>query len=289
MWRSILFIPVLQERFLEKAAQRGADAIVLDLEASIAADRKQEAREALPAAIDQLVAQKQDVMVRINMLWRAALADIEMAARQGVSTIVLPDCRTAAQVSAIDGVLSEIESERNLPPIGLLPLIESAQGVVESRAIAAAAPRVVALTFGIEDYLTDMQSQPDPESLATTAQLIALAARAAGKAPLVVPESLANLNDLKHFESAAQKGRAMGSTGGFAVHPNQVDILNRVFSPSADEISWAEKVVAAASEAEAQGLGAVSMDGRMIDLPIILRAQRLLDTHKQLHGQAQQA
>lgn len=279
MWRSILFIPVLQERFLSKAAQRGADAIVLDLEASIASNRKLEARDALPAAIDKLVEQKQQVMVRVNMLWRMALADIEVAARAGVSAIVLPNCRSAAQVQAVDGVLCELEQERQLPHIGLIPLIESAEGVLESQTIAAV-PRVVALTFGIEDYLTDTQSQPEPESLATTAQLITLAARAAGKAPLVVPESLANLNELDQFEAAAQRGRAMGSSGGFAVHPNQVDILNRVFSPGEEELKWAENVVAAARNAEQQGLGAVSMDGRMIDLPIVLRAQQLLDNHR---------
>ena len=90
MWRSVLFVPVLQERFLAKAAERGADAIVLDLEASIIAERKAEARQALPAAIDRLVGERQDVLVRINMLWRPALADLEFAIRAGVKAIVLP-------------------------------------------------------------------------------------------------------------------------------------------------------------------------------------------------------
>ncbi|MEO1494700.1 MAG: CoA ester lyase [Pseudomonadota bacterium] len=276
MWRSALFIPVLEDRFLAKAATRGADAIILDLEASIAADRKDEARAALPAAVDLLAGQGMDVLVRINTLWRPAMADIEVTARTGVRAIVLPDCHTAAEVTAVDAILSEIEAERGLAPIGLLPMIESAEGVVNAPAIAAAAPRIVAMTFGIEDYLTDMEAAPDPDLLTATALTVAHAARSAGVAPMVVPETLANLTDLDVFEAAARRGRAMGSTGGFAVHPDQVTRLNRVFSPSEAELVWATRVVAAATEAEAEGLGAVRLDDRMIDLPIILRAQKLL-------------
>ena len=125
-----------------------------------------------------------------------------------------------------------------------------------------------------------MEAAPDSEILSTVALSVAQAARSSGKLPLVVPESLANLRDLNAFEAAAQRGRAMGSVGGFAVHPNQVAVLNRVFQPTAEEIDWAEKVVAASEDAQVKGLGAVSLDGRMIDLPIVLRAQRLLERAK---------
>ena len=277
MWRSVLFVPVLEERFLAKAAGRGADALVLDLEASIIAERKVEAREALPQAIDRLCAEGQDVLVRINMLWRAALADLEFAVRDGVKAIVLPGCTSAAQVEAVDAVISELETERGLEngSIGLVPLIEFAGGVVAAPEIAAV-PRVIALTFGIEDYLADMECEEEPELLAQTALTIVHAARAAGKVPLVVPETLANFSDLAVFEAGARRGRAMGSKGGFAVHPSQVEVLNNVFSPSPEELDWARRVVQAAEKGEAAGLGAVALDGRMIDLPILLRAQKLL-------------
>lgn len=276
MWRSVLFIPVLQEKFLAKAATRGADAIVLDLEASIAADRKTEARRALPAAVDLLTGQGQTVMVRVNMLWRPALADLEVAAYPGVQAIVLPDCKTATEVKAVDAVLTELEAEQGLDPIGLIPLIESAEGIVNAPQIALAAPRIAAMSFGIEDYLADMEAAADPDLLTSTARIVAHAARAAGKPPLVVPESLANLGDLEAFEAAAQRGRAMGSVGGFAVHPGQVAVLNKVFSPTPEELDWAARVVEAAAEADKQGLGAVRLEGRMIDLPIILRAEKLI-------------
>lgn len=278
MWRSVLFVPVLEERFLAKAAERGADAIVLDLEASIVAERKAEARKALPAAIDRLAAQGQDVLVRVNMLWRTALADLEMAVRPGVKAILLPGCSSAAQITAVDAVMSELEAERGLAvdSVGLVLLIEFASGVVAAPEIAAAAPRIIALTFGVEDYLADMETAADRELLTMTALSVAHAARAAGKAPMVVPETLANLNDLEAFEAAARRGRALGSVGGFAVHPKQVTVLNKVFSPSREELTWAERVVAAAEDGEKSGLGAISLDGRMIDLPIVLRAQKLL-------------
>ena len=278
MWRSVLFVPVLEERFVAKALERGADAIVLDLEASIAAHRKAEARAALPAVVERLRGHGTDVLVRINTCWRPALLDLEAAAMDGVRALVVPDCREVAELAAIDGVLGELEAERALPPngIGLVPILESAQGVLAGRDIAAAAKRVVGLTFGIEDYVADMEAVLDPSSLHHVALQVAQMARAAGVEPFVVPESLANLSELDRFRTAAQAGRDMGSRGGFAVHPNQVAILNDVFTPSEDEIASARKIVAAADDAEAAGTGAVSLDGRMIDLPIVIRAKRLL-------------
>lgn len=276
MWRSVLFIPVLQERFLAKAAHRGADAIVLDLEASIPFDQKEAARTALPDAIDRLDDQGQDVLVRINMLWRAALSDLEQAARPGVRAVVLPDCKVPGDITAVDAVLAEIEAERGLEPIAVIPLIESARGLVNAPAIASAAPRVTALAFGIEDYLTDMQAAHDSAVLMGAAQSIAHAARAAGKTPMVVPTTLADIQNIAAFESAALRGKAMGSTGGFAVHPDQVAILNKVFRPSPEELAWATRVTSAAKEAKTNGDGVFTLDGRMIDLPIIQRAQNLL-------------
>ncbi|MCY4314525.1 MAG: CoA ester lyase [Roseovarius sp.] len=279
MWRSILFIPVLQDRFINKAARRGADAIVLDLEASIASNRKLEARAALPKAVDKLAAQGMDVLVRINMLWRPAMNDLEQAIRLGVKAILLPDCKSAGEIQAVDSVMAEIERERGLERIALVPAIESAKGIMNASEIASAAQRIVALTFGIEDYLADMETAPDRETLSAAALTIAHAARSAGVDPLLVPESLANLSDHARFESAAKRGKSMGSTGGFAVHPSQVEILNRTFTPSQNEYEWCEKVISAAKKAEESGLGAVTLEGRMIDLPIIKRAKKLRERH----------
>ena len=278
MWRSVLFIPVLEERFLARAAQRGADAIVLDLEASIADARKSEARAALPAAVDRLAAASLEVLVRINMPWRPAFRDLEAAVRPGVAALLLAGCESIAFVRAVDRVMGEIEGERGLAhgAIALMPVLESARAMMRAAAIARASPRIAALTFGIEDYVADLHATPVPELLDAASLQVIQAARAAGVVPMVVPETLANLDDPDAFEAAARRGRAMGSEGGFAVHPVQVEALNRAFTPSREELDWARRVVAAAEDAEARGLGAVRLDGRMIDLPVVVRARRLL-------------
>ncbi len=279
MWRSLLFMPVLEERFLAKAAERGADAIVLDLEASIAAARKDEARAVLAPAVERLHAAGQDVLVRINMPWRPALKDLEYAVRPGVAALALPGCASAAQVVAVDACIGELEAERNLPRGGirLVPLIESARGVRDADGILRASDRIAAVGFGIEDYLADMAARPSIELQTMTGLAVAEAARGAGVVPLIVPETLGNLEDLDAFEAAAERGRRMGSEGGFAAHPGQVERLNRVFTPSGEEVATAERIVAAAREAERAGLGVVRLGDGFIDGPIIVRAERLLD------------
>ncbi len=279
MWRSLLFMPVLEERFLAKAAERGADAIVLDLEASIAAHRKDEARAALPSAIERLYAAGQDVLVRINALWRPALNDLEYAVGPGVRAIVVPLCESSAQVLAIDAIVGELEAEKSLPKgsVRIVPIVETALGVRDADSILRASGRVAGVGFGIDDYLTDMQALPSRELLTMTALSMAEAARAAGVAPLIVPESLTNLTDMDAFEAAALGGRQMGSEGGFAAHPGQIERLNKVFTPTDEELATAERLVAAARQGERTGKGAVRHEGRMIELPIVLRAERLLE------------
>ena len=262
MWRSLLFMPVLEERFLAKAAERGADAVVLDLEASIVAARKDEARAALAPAVERLHAAGQDVLVRINMPWRPALKDLEFAVRPGVGALALPGCESAEHVLAVDACVGELEAER---------------GVRDADAILRATGRIACVGFGIEDYLAILGAPPSVDLQTTTGLAVAEAARAAGVVPLIVPETLGNLEDLDAFEAAAERGRRMGSEGGFAAHPGQVAHLNKVFTPSDEEVAIAERIVDAAREAERAGLGAVRHEGGMIDGPIIVRSERLLE------------
>ncbi len=175
--------------------------------------------------------------------------------------------------------MREIERDSELDTIALIPIIESAVGVLSAHEIASAAARVEFLAFGIENYLSDIEATMDRDLLDNAARTIVHGARAGGKLPMVVPESLANLRDMTVYETAARKGRTMGSVGGFAVHPDQVTVLNRVFSPSLDEVNWARKVIDRGRKAAGSGLGAVTLEGQMIDLPIVLRAKRLPERH----------
>ncbi len=278
MWRSLLFVPVLEDRLLAKAADRGADALVLDLEASIADDRKSEAREALGSVVNML-GSKAELTVRINPVWLEAMRDLEACVVEGVSAIHLARCESAGQVQAVDGLIEELEAERGLTrgAISLIALLESPQAVGEAARIAKASGRLRGLTLGVEDYATEMGVAASDEVLRPAAYQVIQAARANGVYPLVVPVSMSSFRNLDSLEEGARHARSVGSVGGYAVHPDQVTVLNRVFSATPEEIAWAERVVAAADDAQTAGKGVFTVDGNMIDLPLINRARRILD------------
>jgi len=278
MWRSLLFVPVLEEHFIRKAATRDADALVLDLEASIAADRKDEARNALPAVVERL-APHVAVTVRINPLWVEAVRDLEACVRPGVQAIHIALCESAEHIRFIDGLVSELEAERELlkGSIKLIAMIETADSATRAVEIAKASPRLVGLTLGVEDYATSMGSSANQELLRPAVFQVIQAARAAGVYPITVPASMADFSDIEALESAARYARALGSVGGYAVHPAQVETLNRVFSPTEDEINWAREVVAACKDPKNEGKGAFKVGGQMIDKPLIDRAQVILE------------
>ena len=277
MWRSSLFIPTLEERFVAKAATRGADAIILDLEASIAAERKEEARQALPRAVDQL-ASEVAVTVRINPLWMDAIRDLEACVIPGVQAIHLSLCASVAHVQAVDGILSELEQARGLPDgeIKLIAMIESAIALTEANDIAMASSRLTGLTLGVEDYATSMGVSATPDLLRPAVFQLNQAARASGIASFAVPASIADYRDTETLETEARYARKLGTTGGYAVHPAQVAVLNDVFAATKDEIAWAREVVAGAKEAKQQGQAVFKVQGQMIDQPLITRAERIL-------------
>ncbi|MBE1283657.1 MAG: CoA ester lyase [Rhodobacteraceae bacterium] len=277
MWRSFLFIPVLEERFVAKAADQGADAIILDLEASIAEARKGEAREILPEVV-AFLAPKVEVTVRINQLWLEAIRDLEACAIKGVTTLHLALCESVEHVAAIDGILSELEKERGLPlgGIKLIAMLESPGAVLRAESIARASSRMTGLTLGVEDYATAMGASASDTLLRPAGAQVIQAARAAGIEPLVVPSSMANFRDFEALAIAADHARKLGSSGGYAVHPGQVPVLNRAFSPTAQELDWATRVLAAAAAAEEAGQGVFQVDGQMIDLPLVTRAERMI-------------
>ena len=278
IWRSILFVPVTSDRFLAKAHQRGADAIQLDLEDSIALEAKHEARERLPAAVAQLTAHGVDVTVRINRPWLDAIEDLRVAVRPGVRAITLPKVEDAGHVRALDELVTELESRAGLPvgQIGFTLLIESPAALPRLAEIARACPRVVAMTLGPEDYALAAGCTTDPEALMVASMLVAQAASAAGIRALGFVGSIAGFDDLQAFEQVIAQARRLGFSGAQVIHPAQVPILNRQFSPSDSELAWAGKIMAAADAAAAQGVAAFAVDGKMVDRPIIERARRIL-------------
>ena len=155
-------------------------------------------------------------------------------------------------------------------------MLESPTALLLAREIATAPPRMAGLTLGMEDYATAMGTTPNADLLRPACYQITQAARAAGIAPLAVPASMANFRDAEEMESAAGWARRIEAVSGYAVHPVQVEILNRVFAPSEEEIAWAYRVVEAAAKAKREGAGVFTVDGKMVDLPIITRAHDII-------------
>ena len=276
MWRSLLFVPILKNRLIEGAAMRGADAIVLDLEAAVPQDRKEEARAVLSGTVSDLKTAKADIAVRVNPLHLGGVDEIVVAIDAGADLIVLPQATNTTAKQAADMVGA----------MPIIPVIESPCGVIQALSIAEAATNVAGLGLGVEDYSTEMGAPPTPELLVPAAFQVIQAARAAGCEPLVIPDTIADYSDLTRFKAAALRARSLGASGGFAIHPDQVGILNSVFTPSAEEIREAQETVALAKEAGQSGDPIATRNGKMIDAPIVARARSVLAVGQRFEDQA---
>jgi citrate lyase subunit beta/citryl-CoA lyase len=277
-WRSLLYVPVTQRRFVEKALTVGADAIQLDLEDSIAPSEKDEARKLLPEIVDRLAAAGADVVVRINRPWRLAVRDLEAAVRPGVCALALPKVPSAEHVQACAEIVTELEDEAGLAPgsVRFIVMIETAAALFRAREIAAADPRVLGLVLGTEDFATDVGIAPDPDLLTGPNQTVVIAARAAGVLPLGLVGTLAEYRDEAAFGDIVARSRRLGYVGASAIHPRQVPLLNAGFAPTPEEFDQASRLVAAYQDAHARGVGAIEFEGRMVDEPVAQRARALV-------------
>src|SRR5437660_2514683 len=278
VWRSMLFVPVTAERFVNGAARRGADAIILDLEDAVAASEKDRARTLVPEAAKIVAQGGADVVVRINRPMRMTVRDLEAVIGPGVHTIALPKAESAQHVQLVSEIIDELEAERGMP-VGitrLLAMVETCSAFFRINEIAAASPRLVGLNLGAEDFATAAGMLPAAEGLFMPKQVAVFAARAAGIMPLGFVGTVAEFHDLDAFRETVRRSRRLGFMGASVIHPSQVQILNEEFRPSAAEVEHASRVVAAYDKALAEGVGAVTVDGKMIDVPVVERAKLLL-------------
>jgi len=277
MYRSMLYVPATNERFVAKASERGADAIILDLEDSIPATEKENARRALPSAVTTCRSDASDILVRVNRPIRWCIPDVEAAVKAGVDAIILPKAENAAHVQLIAEAIESAESEfKPASMVKLLVIIEDPAAVMDARAIISAHPRVVAAMAGGEDLATALEAEPTAETLRLPKQLVHMAAKATGRFSLGLFGTVADYSDQDGIKALVAEARRHGFDGASCIHPSVVPLLNDGFSPSDADITQARRVVKALEEAEAQGLGAVSLDGRMIDKPVADRARLLL-------------
>jgi citrate lyase subunit beta/citryl-CoA lyase len=280
VWRSLLFVPVTAQRFVDGAARRGADAIILDLEDSVAATEKERARGLVPEAAEIVSRGGADVVVRINRPLRMAVRDIEAAIGPRVMALALPKTENAAHVRLIAEIVDEVEGERGVT-VGttrLIAMVETAAAFFHIAEIARAHPRLCALNLGAEDFATSAGILPEAEALSMPKQMAVFAARAAGIMPLGFIGSIAEFHDLDGFRrQTIRRSRRFGFIGASVIHPSQVAILNEEFRPNADQIDHARRVLAVYDKALAEGVGAVTVDGKMIDVPVVERARQMVE------------
>jgi citrate lyase subunit beta/citryl-CoA lyase len=278
VWRSMLFVPVNVPKYVEKAHTRGADGIILDLEDSIAPADKAAARGLVEAAAALCSKGGADILVRINRPLDLAVRDIEAVVSPSVAALLLPKIDSASHVRLLAELVDGIEARRGMARghTRFIVMVETAAAFPRVWEIAAAHPRNVALNLGAEDFALSSGSQPDPDVLLYPMQQTALAACAAGIAPLGVIGTIADYKNLDAYRETIRRSRRFGFQGASCIHPDIVPLLNEGFSPSEAELASARRAIAAYAKAQAEGRGSIELDGKMIDVPVVERAARLV-------------
>lgn len=289
--RSLLFAPGNHARRVAKALSLDADAVILDLEDAVAIAEKPATRALVAAALEQ--PRQGRLYVRVNALdTEFCHGDLMAVVRSGLDGIILPKIESAAGLATIDWLLHQLERDCALPQggIDLIPIIETARGLRDISAILAAGTRVRRIAFGAGDFTLDVAmawSRAETE-LAHARAAIATACRAAGiEAPL--DTVWVDLADAEGLQASARTALAYGFQGKMCIHPDQIAIVNRVFTPTDAEIAFAERVCAAFAQAEAQGIASIQLDGKFIDYPIVYRAQRTLQRITAIRARGGQA
>ena len=281
VWRSLLYVPVNVERYIVKAHTRGADCVQLDLEDSVPASEKAAARRLVPDAAKRVRQGGADVVVRVNSPMEMTVEDLDASVCQDVDGIAVTKAQSADHIRQVDDRISQIESKRGLPAghIRLIAMIESPAAFFQMPAIAAASARLAAMNIGGEDFALETGMEPGEDTLLMPKHLMIFAARSAGIMPLGFIDSIASFGDWEAFARMVRRSRRFGFMGAGCIHPGQVPIVNEQYSPSAEDVAYATRIVQDNAVHAAAGRASWSLDGKMIDVPVVVRAERLLERH----------
>lgn len=277
-WRSLMFVPATNERFVAKAHTRGADVVILDLEDSIPPAGKDAARAALPGAAHAIARHGVELCVRINRPLDLAVPDIAAAIMPEVTALMLPKVMGPEHVRLLSELVAVREAALGLE-IGhtrFIAIVETPDALPLLHTIAGADPRVAALGVGAEDLCTELESVPGADSLYVYAMMAVAAARAHGVLPLGSVGRFADFSDLEGYRESLKRSRALGFACTACIHPLHVPIINEEYGVAPADALRARRLIAAFDDALKQGLGAVAFEGAMIDLPVVERARRLL-------------
>lgn len=269
---SRLYLPGNSPSLMINAGIHHPDGIILDLEDAVAPDKKDEARYLVRNALRGINFYGAERMVRINQGERG-LDDLEWVIPHNINLILLPKCEKPAQITDINNRIDKIlQKTKPNHPVWIMPIIESALGIINSYSIATAAGNVVALAIGLEDYTADLGTRRTKEGTESffARSMVVNAARAAGIQP--IDSVFSDVGDMEGLKQNVLMSKALGFDGMGCIHPRQINVIHEYFAPAADEVEKAKKIVFAFHKATEQGLGVVSLGTKMIDPPVVKRA-----------------
>ena len=275
----MMFVPGNNPGMMADAHIYGPDSIMLDLEDSVTMTEKDTARLLVYNALKSVDYGDTEMVVRINPLNTPyGKKDIEAVVKAGVHVIRMPKTETAEEVIEVEREIEKVE--RELGCVGrtkIMAAIESALGVVNAYAIATASPRMMGIALGAEDYCANLKTQRTPggDELRLPRETIVVAARAAGIDALDTVYS--NLDDMETFRKEVEFIHTLGFDGKSIINPRQIEVVNEVFAPTQKAIEKARTIIAAIREAERKGSGVIAVNGKMVDRPVVIRAQRTID------------
>ncbi|MCC6532086.1 MAG: CoA ester lyase [Burkholderiales bacterium] len=281
VWRTLLYVPVNVEKYVDKAHTRGADVIQLDLEDAVPHAEKAHARTLVQKNAARVRRAGADVLVRINRPIAMAVRDIEESICPEVDALGITKTDSASHIRILDELVSELEQKRGMPAghTRFNAMIETPAAFFRIHEIVTASDRIVSANIGGEDFALECNFQPTGEALLYPKQHMVIAASAAGIMPLGFIDSVAGFGDWDNFRAMVRRSRDFGFMGAGCIHPGQVPIVNQEYTPSEQEVAYARKLIEADEEAKKQGRGSFAVDGKMIDIPVVVRAERLLARH----------
>lgn len=275
----MMFVPGNNPGMMADAHIYGPDSIMLDLEDSVTMAEKDTARLLVYNALKTIDYGDTEMVVRINPLNTPyGKKDIEAVVKAGVDVIRMPKTETAEEVIEVEREIERVEKEIGcLGRTQIMAAIESTLGVVNAYAIATASPRMMGIALGAEDYCANLKAQRTPggDELRLARETIVVAARAAGIDALDTVYS--NLNDMETFRQEVEYIHRLGFDGKSIINPRQIEIVNQVFAPTEKAIEKARAIIAAIKEAEKRGSGVIAVNGKMVDRPVVIRAQRTIE------------
>ncbi|HEP1278830.1 citrate (pro-3S)-lyase subunit beta [Streptococcus pyogenes] len=276
--RTMMFVPGANAAMLRDAPLFGADSIMFDLEDSVSLKEKDTSRALVHFALKTFDYSSVETVVRVNGLDSCGALDIEAVVLAGVNVIRLPKTETAQDIVDVEAVIERVERENSIE-VGrtrMMAAIESAEGVLNAREIAKASKRLIGIALGAEDYVTNMKTRryPDGQELFFARSMILHAARAAGIAAIDTVYS--DINNTEGFQNEVRMIKQLGFDGKSVINPRQIPLVNEIYTPTEKEIDHSKQVIWAIREAESKGSGVISLNGKMVDKPIVERAERVI-------------